>query len=233
MNQLIEALAKTKLFKGLTIGEIEDLFKRSRPVLQKFARDEYIAHATETCDYLMLLLSGEVVTYMEDKEGKILQLEAIKSPDVLASAVLFSTDAVLPVDIVARTDCRILFIRKDKILDYCQRNEKFLKNLLCDMGDRLLFLAKKLHELTFGTLRSRIAKYIVQHAKEDEFILPVSKEELARFFAVPRPSVSRVFMQFEREGILIQNGRKIKILDRSSLEKLSEKLGDDYSYGEL
>ena len=40
----------------------------------------------------------------------------------------------------------------------------------------------------------------------------MSMEELARYFGVARPSLSQVFIELKKEGVLRKNGRRVRLL---------------------
>ncbi len=45
-----------------------------------------------------------------------------------------------------------------------------------------------------------------------EVVLPMSMEELARYFGVARPSLSQVFINLRKEGVLRKKGRRVRLL---------------------
>lgn len=222
MNPLILNLARSKLFKGLTVGELETIFREILYRIEKYKAGEFVRFRGDSCDDLLILLDGKVKTEMQDFNGKVVRIEVMDAPSLLASGFLFATDNVFPVDVITITDCSFLTIPKKSVIDLCRKNEKFLLNLLQDMGDRLVFLSEKLYMLTLRTLKEKIADYILSLCKDKqcEVSVPLTKEELSQVFGVARPSLSRAFADLARDGILEMDGRKIIIKDFEKLKAL-------------
>ena len=81
--------------------------------------------------------------------------------------------------------------------------------------------SKKIQLLTCGSLRQRIALYLLQNSGENKKVeLVMNREELAASLNAARPSLSRELSQMQDEGIIKMEGRKsIKILDYSRLQE--------------
>ena len=223
MNDLIMNLSKLKPFEEMNIGELEALFRKSEACIEHYHSGETVKHRGDVCQTLLVLLKGEMSTEMQGIEGKRLVLEKIEAPGILASGILFSSEPVLPVDIVATNHTVILSMKKELIIELCMTNEKFLRGLLKDMGDRVVLLAKKVHSFSLNTLKENLSRYLLEKAAENnEFTLDITKDELASRFGVARPSLSRAFSELVKEGLIVQEGRKVKLLDKNGLKKLGD-----------
>lgn len=224
MNDLIVNLSKLKPFEEMNIGELEALFRKNGSCLEHYNKGEMIRHRMDNCNALLLLLKGKVSTEMQDTEGKRLVLEKIEAPGILASGILFSSEPILPVDIVAYDKTVILSMKKELIVDLCRTNEKFLRGLLKDMGDRVTLLAKKVYFFSLNTLKEKLAQYLLEKAAGKNYLtLDITKDELASFFGVTRPSLSRAFSELTKEGMIIQEGKRIKLINNNALRKLGER----------
>jgi CRP-like cAMP-binding protein len=157
---------------------------------------------------------------MTHPSGKSVVIETIKAPDPIAPAILFAPRRALPVNVTANTDCRLLVLPLETILDLCQRNRCFLINLLAEIGGKLSLFAEKFKLLEFSSLRSRIAAYLRDRLENDRYTLPVSKEKLAEFLSTTRPSLSRELSAMVREGIIHVEGRTIRVVDRDRFYRL-------------
>ena len=56
----------------------------------------------------------------------------------------------------------------------------------------------------------------------DTFTLPLSQTELANLVDTSRESVSRVMTEFDKDGIIANNGKQIEILNKKSLQLISQ-----------
>ena len=226
MNPLIYNLGRCSLFEGIKAGELERIFKNVNHRITSFLDGELIEEQNSTCDEMLILLQGHTKAQMQDFSGKVITIETMEAPSILASGFLFASKNVIPVDIVSTDKCAVLHIERDGILWLCREYEVFLRNLLRDMGDRLTTLAEKVWMLSLNTLNQRLANFLLKQSDDlgSEFELKTTKEELADALGVARPSLSRVFSEFAGEKIISQEGKVIRILNRNALLKITRRI---------
>lgn len=94
------------------------------------------------------------------------------------------------------------------------------------VGARLRRLVGIIEELSFTTVRHRLASLLVRLARSEgertpegvEVLLPVNNQELASQIGTVRELVSRNFSRLQSEGILAVDGRNVTIQDLNALE---------------
>ncbi len=213
MDSYIDKIGKLKIFKNFSKAELMKIFGNVRYSIKKFSKGSLIYTSGEKVEKLMILIEGEVITEMVDFNGKILEVERMKSPDILASALLFSKDNFLPVDVLAVKDVAMLYIEKEDLIRLFQSNNVLLLSFLEDIGEKFQFVTAKLRVNSFHTIREKITMYLLnlynQQNKSSELTIPLTLEELANLFGVTRPSLSRVFSQMQKEGLFVKRGNKI------------------------
>lgn len=213
MDNYIDRLGKLKIFKNFSKAELMKIFGNVPYSIKKFSKGSLIHTSGEKVENLMILIDGEVITEMVDFNGKILEVERIKSPEILASALLFSKDNLLPVDVLAVKDVAILYIEKGDLIRLFQGNKALLLSFLEDIGEKFQFVTAKLRANSFHTIREKITMYLLnlynQQNKPSELTITLTLEELANLFGVTRPSLSRVFSEMQKEGLFVKNGDKI------------------------
>lgn len=220
---MFQILTNSAFFVGLNAHELEQTFSKISYSVKSFAKGQTIAQREEELKNLCIVVEGIVKGEMVDFTGKILKVEEIQSPHPLAHAVLFSSMNRFPVDVVAVTDCKILFIPKAEVLRLLQANEIILNNFLKAVSNRAHFLTNKLWFLSFKTIKEKVAHYLLSLAKSETrttLFLPKSHQELAEFFGVTRPSLARVFADMQNEGIITVNRREVVIIDRKKLMEM-------------
>lgn len=220
IKNMFQVLSQSAFFIGLQPQQLEDIFSRITYSVKSFTKGQTIAQREEELKNLCIVVDGVVKGEMVDFTGKILKVEEIPAPHPLAHAVLFSSMNRFPVDVVAVTDCKILFIPKADVLRLLQANEIILNNFLRAVSNRAHFLTNKLWFLSFKTIKEKVAHYLLSIAKSETrttLFLPKSHQELAEFFGVTRPSLARVFADMQNEGIITVDRREVVILDRKKL----------------
>lgn len=217
---MFQILSNSPFFVGLNPQELEQIFNKISYSVKSFSKGQTIAQRDEEVKNLCIVVDGTVKGEMVDFTGKILKVEEISAPQPLAHAVMFSNMNRFPVDVVAITNCKILFIPRADVLNLMQSNEIILSNFLKAVSNRAHFLTTKLWFLSFKTIKEKVAHYLLTLAKSETkttIILPKSHQEMAEFFGVTRPSLARVFAEMQDEGIISVNRREVVITNRNKL----------------
>ncbi len=84
-------------------------------------------------------------------------------------------------------------------------------------------MSERLRFFNFKTIKGKLAGYFLEKAGNGnhEFHLDVTQNELAVYFGVTRPSLSRLWVRCERKKIIDFNRKRIKITDRDRLSELT------------
>lgn len=153
-------------------------------------------------DALMLLISGRVVTRMGSDEGRVIVVEYIDAPFVLAPAFLYASDRRVPVEVRSVGNSSLLYVNRHAFLTFMQRHPDVPNTFLQIISDKTRFLTNKLNSFAVMGLRNRVLNYLGQH----KTITNVANA--AEQMGVARPSLSRTLSEMVAEGSLRkdQNG---------------------------
>jgi len=185
-----------------------------------FRKGECIAQQGCTVNALYILLKGSTQTEIISDSGTVLNMEIVKAPNLLAPALLFAANNRFPVDIVALEDCEIIFISKDSIVKQLSSNEEFLQGFMKFNSNRVNFLSERLKLLSTKTIKGKLAQYILARANHQNFTLDRKLTELAEYFGVTRPSLSRSLSEMIDEGIISLKRKNGTVLDPVKLKNL-------------
>jgi CRP-like cAMP-binding protein len=221
---MFETIIKNPLFKGLTIAETEALFSNELFQIKSYDNKDFVALQGDPCNHMMIMLKGTVQAQMVDHSGRLIVMAEISAPFAIAPAFLYAEQCEMPVSVVAIKESEILLIRRDVFTDLLQKNKLVLQNYLTMISNRSKFLSDKIHFLTFRTIKSKIADFLLKRAKESNsnvIILDETQQELADIFGVARPSLARTFKDMEEEGLILIERKKMTLLDPQKLKKLA------------
>ncbi|MBN1926261.1 MAG: winged helix-turn-helix domain-containing protein, partial [Prolixibacteraceae bacterium] len=113
-----------------------------------------------------------------------------------------------------------IVIQRDDLMKLFHIGPGILINFLSMISSRAQFLSEKLSFHSFKSLKAKVAFYLVNEAKNlEKFRLNHSQAELAELFGVTRPSVGRIFLQLQKEGIIDIRYKNIQI---KNFDKLAE-----------
>jgi CRP/FNR family transcriptional regulator, dissimilatory nitrate respiration regulator len=218
-----DLLSGAPLFKGMSTTEIEVILSVVPSRIRKFKAGTLISQSGEPVNSLMIVTNGTVKGEMVDDTGRVIKIEDIPAPGTLAIAFIFGNRNRLPVNVVAISDGEIMSIEKPDFLKLLMRNDIVLVNFLNLISNRSQFLSEKIKFLNFKTIKGKLAHFILQKAEHDRqsIVLDITQNDLADFFGVARPSVSRALGELEQEGLIEASGKNIRILDRKGLSGLT------------
>lgn len=222
MADNIKELLKCDLFSFINEGEIIDILDKLNVKETKFLKGDVLAMQDEPCNRLVILTSGSVKAEMTDPSGKVVKVEDISAPSPLAILFLFGVNNRFPVQATAREDVTALVIPKNSVLKMLQMNEHILENYLNISAIYASKLSKKLHFMSFRTIRQKIALYLLDLMKEGNTLVEMDRTQnsLAEFFGVSRPSLAREMYNMQEDGLIEVNRKHIHILDKHKLIQL-------------
>lgn len=210
------------VFQGINENEIKILLDEIHLKIKVYKKDEVVALAGEQVENLYIIMSGSVRGEMIDYSGKTIKIEDIEAPRPLATAFLFGKENTFPVTVTAVSDTEILSIPVRQFLNMLQKNTRLLKNYLNIISSRSQFLSRKLHFLSFKTIKGKMAHFLIEQAGETHHSVELknNRQQLADLFGVTRPALARVLGEMQNEKIIKADRKIIKILDREKLVKI-------------
>jgi len=131
-----------------------------------------------------------------------------------------------PASGAAVDDASLLLIRKQDFHELCLAQPQVALKVLRVVGARLRRLVGIIEELSFSTVRHRLASLLLRLARRDgkqtaegiEITLPVSNQELAAQIGTVRELVSRNLSRLQSDGIIRIDGRTVLLCDLPALE---------------
>jgi len=197
---MFRVVQNSPLFKKMSLNEIERLIESNAHLIQRFVKDGYVAYRGDELPGILIVLEGTLQAEMLDDSGNTMPVEFRKPGDMLAPAFLFGSGEY-PVDIRVLDDCTILVIAKHIFIEMLQQNSQLLENFLTILSKNMSFLTNKIYfNFNHKTIEEKFMAYLEARAENKIVKLTVSIEELAQFFQVSRPSLSRVIAKLIEEG---------------------------------
>lgn len=218
----LNMLSFCPLFRGISVGELEQLMGKLVYQTKAYQTGEVVAHANSEVAHLQIVLEGSVRGEMGDYSGKTIKIEDIAAPRPLAVAFVFGNACYYPVTIVANESCTLLVIPKDQVVRLMQLNALVLNRFMDNISSRAQFLSDKLRFLSFQTLKGKLAHYLLElcNGKSIEVQLPHTQEELAEMLGVTRPSLGRTIRELHGLGFIDARAKSVKIVRPDQLASL-------------
>ena len=213
-----QILAKSSLCKGMTKEEIQEILSQNGCRICHYDKGETIFLQGQKANRMFVLVSGKVVIAKVSASGKKSVLTCIETVgDLFGEIYLFIGKKEFEMEAQAVVSTTVLSI-DSRIFE---KEIRLMKNLLQIFAKKAYLLNKRLRLLSAGSLREKIASFLLEHASEDGMVyLSTTKEELAEYMNVARPSLSREIGNMAEEGWIALQGKNILIRDLESLEDL-------------
>jgi len=226
-----KTLSQVGLFAGLSEAELTFLSQRAVP--RKFSAGEIVFSEGDPCTGMYVVESGQVRIFKTSVGGRE-QVLSIDGPGGSIAELPVFDGGNYPASVSAVEDSTLLFIGKQDFQALCLTHPQVALKVLRVVGTRLRKLVGIIEELSFTTVRHRLAAFLLRLAKREgarveggtEITLPASNQELAAQIGTVRELVSRNLSRFQAEKLIQMDGRKIVIANLKSLEA---ELGDEPS----
>jgi len=218
-----KTLAKVPLFSGLEENELS--FLAQRTVMRNYSAGQSVFDEGEPCAGLYVVEAGHVRIFKSSANGRE-QVLSIDGPGSSIAELPVFDGGNYPASVTAIDDATLLFVSKQDFHALCLAHPQVALKVLRVVGSRLRRLVGIIEELSFTTVRHRLASFLLRLAQKDgkrspggvEITLPASNQELASHIGTVRELVSRNLSRLQAEGILEIDGRRVTISDLKALE---------------
>jgi CRP/FNR family cyclic AMP-dependent transcriptional regulator len=215
-------LAQTPMFADLNETELNALSRRM--LTRRFSAGELIFAEGDSCLGMYVIETGSVKIFKSSAGGRE-QVLAIDGPgDTIAEVPVFD-GGPYPASAMAVKDTAMLFISKADFRAVCLDCPDVSLKVLRFVGRRLRTLVNIIEDLSFTTVRSRLAALLLRLARSGNpsadgvvFSLPVSNQELAAQIGTVRELVSRNLSRLQAAGIIRIEGRTVVVRSMKALE---------------
>jgi len=218
-----QTLAKVPIFSGLTESELG--FLAPRTVSRHYSPGEMVFGEGEPCSGLLVVESGNVRIFKSSPNGRE-QVLSIDGPGSSIAELPVFDGGNYPASATAIDDVTLLFVSKQDFQALCLAHPQVPLKVLRVVGARLRRLVGIIEELSFTTVRHRLASYLLRLAQKSgkrtaegvEVSLPITNQELAAQIGTVRELVSRNLSRLQAEGMLKIDGRNVLICNLKALE---------------
>lgn len=225
-DNIVNILKCSGLCRKFTQNEIISLLNENTTDIKKYKKGSFVFEEDDIPDRLYVLIKGCVEISKMTFSGKKILITTIENAgDMFAEVYMFMGKDKYDMAAQVNVDSIILSISSD-FFENISRYEcagisaKITKNLMSIFAMKAYSLSGKVRLLGCGSIREKIALYLIENqTSSEEIARELSREELADYLNVTRPSLSRELGKMEKEGIIRLERRKIKIVSQEKLEE--------------
>jgi CRP/FNR family transcriptional regulator len=200
-------------------------FLAQHAVPRRYSAGEIVFGEGEPCTGLYVVEAGHIRIFKTSVNGRE-QVLSIDGPGSSVAELPVFDGGNYPASVAAVDDATLLFVSKQDFQTLCLAHPHVALKVLRVVGARLRRLVGIIEELSFTTVRHRLASFLLRLAQKEgkrndqgiEITLPVSNQELAAQIGTVRELVSRNLSRLQAEGLLKMDGRSVIIRDLKALE---------------
>ena len=226
-EQIAAALKSVPLFAGLNDHQIGKLSQQA--IARRAPAGEQIFVEGDECQGLYVVFSGAVKIFKQSAQGREQVLSIERAGAVVAELPVFD-GGPYPASCVSVEESVLLFISRQDFRRSCQEDPELALKVLSSVGARLRRLVTIIEELSFLTVRSRLAALLVELAGSPEqssaasaspvrVPLKLTQQEIAARIGTVRELVSRNLSRLQAEGVIRIEGHMLVVEDMQRLEQ--------------
>jgi CRP/FNR family transcriptional regulator, cyclic AMP receptor protein len=212
-----QLLAGSALFAGLTEDELGVVAQAASQ--RDLRRGDVLFAEGDESEHLFLVESGRIAMSQRSQDGRESVIALMERGDLFGEMPLFdglgrSTEAR------ALEPSQVVAVPYESVQGIYEERPALLWSVVALLSQRLRATDSALADSVFLDVTGRTAKRILELAgDQDEFLLPVTQEELAGMVGASRERVNKAIASFLRLGWLDQRDRRYRIVDREQLTR--------------
>lgn len=214
-------VADIPLFKGLRREQLDEVVNSMAD--QTFDRGQTVLSEGDAAEGFFVLVHGKVKIFKLSTEGKEQILHFVGPGESFGEVPMFSGGR-FPANAETIERSRIFFFPRSAFLDLIGTDPTLAMNMLAELSKRLRQMTRLVEELSLKEVPGRLAAYILYLSIENESNevgLDITKGQLASLLGTIPETLSRILGKMSAQEVISVHGRKLKILDRTSLEDLA------------
>jgi len=215
---------KSQAVETLGIKELEFLNNNCAEVYVK--PGEYIIKEGTLSSHIAYLKSGLAKVHMKGPR-QLDQILKIVTPGNYIGIQTILVQKVHSYSASALEDSRVCYIDTQSFNELANKNNRFANALIKYLCEEELsyynrFINQSQKQVN-GRLADALLYFSTEIKKSDEFILPLSRYDLAALIGSRRESIARSLKELIEIGVIRAEGKKITILNKELLIKISKK----------
>ena len=190
-------------------------------VLRRFKAGELVQLEGDPCQWLGFIQSGVARVFKTSTAGREQVLTLLPPGSNFNLVPIMGADESNRASVRAESDLEVFLLAKADVMRMIQTYSDFALALLQDTAQRLDRLALMVSELSLKSVRSRLARFLIDQANADLVKSGWTQDEIAAHLGTVRDVVGRILRAFMDEGLITRRGGQLVLMDKNSLEEIA------------
>ena len=192
-----------------------------------YAKNEIIHNDGEESKHMWMLLEGKVRIYKEGIGQRQQIIRLLKPYDIFGYRACLVHEAYNS-SASAFEACTVYRLEREIFCQLVENNSALCYRVMLMMAKDLAFSEIQTVNLTQKHIRGRLSESLLllkrNYGYEEDcetLAMTLSREDLANMSNMTTSNAIRTLSQFAQEGLIVLDGKRIKIMDEIALEKIS------------
>src|SRR5687767_13134107 len=215
-------LATVPLFSGLPPEELQQFAAITRE--KTYPKSSVILFEDDPGDSLFVIRDGRVKVVLVGEDGREVILGVLGVGEHFGELSLID-EQPRSAHVIAMEDTNLLVLRSDDFRRRVESNPAVAWSLLVELSHRLRRADGKIHGLALLDVPGRIARLLLDFASEsngDAIDKPLTHQTIAHMIGASRETVSRTMRDFQNQGWINVERRRIALADRAALKRCAQ-----------
>ena len=220
--QTSDFLATIPLFSGLHRDELGKFAELTRE--RAYPKGSVILFQDDPGDSLFVLRAGRVKVVLIGEDGREVILGVLE-PGAHFGELALIDDQPRSAHVIAMDDASLLILRREDFRRRVEANPTVAWALLTELSRRLRRADQKIGGLVLLDVPGRIARLLLDLSGESEgpaIEKALTHQTIAQMIGASRETVSRAMKEFQEQGLIRVERRRIAVTDREALMKRSQ-----------
>ena len=220
--QTADFLASVPMFSGLQRDELLKFAELTRE--RTYPKGSVILFQGDPGDSLYVLRQGRAKVVLIGEDGREVILGVLE-PGAHFGELALIDDQPRSAHVIAMEDSQLLILRREDFRRRVEANPSVAWALLTELSRRLRRADQKIGGLVLLDVPGRISRLLLDLSAESTNGIiekPLTHQTIAQMIGASRETVSRAMKEFQEEGFIRVERRRIAVANRDALEKRAQ-----------
>jgi CRP/FNR family cyclic AMP-dependent transcriptional regulator len=220
--QTADFLASVPMFSGLQRDELLKFAELTRE--RTYPKGSVILFQGDPGDSLYVLRQGRAKVVLIGEDGREVILGVLE-PGAHFGELALIDDQPRSAHVIAMEDSQLLILRREDFRRRVEANPTVAWALLTELSRRLRRADQKIGGLVLLDVPGRISRLLLDLSAESSngtIEKPLTHQTIAQMIGASRETVSRAMKEFQEEGLIRVERRRIAVANRDALEKRAQ-----------
>jgi CRP/FNR family transcriptional regulator len=222
MNDLALLFDKNPVFAVLS--EEKKVLVKNQAISKRFVKGELIAIDGDIWPYLFLITKGSIKALKSSMEGRSLVVTTFNEGDIFWGLAFFYETMPMIVSLEVAENTSILLWSAESLIPILKSEGAASWELSRLMVYKMMRASEILEEMTFQPVAGRLAKLLIETARDQEngpVTRSLTLDEMAARIGSTREMVCRFLHHFADDGIIDITRTEFRVMDLKRLAKVA------------